>query len=87
MLSFYWKGGLPTGVTVTNTGTMYTSLRTPPSLAGTQHWRLPNEPIEYEFTLKATDPRSGQTDIRKYKLAVTQTGLSEQGLASESAIL
>lgn len=80
----YWNGGLPVGVYFSNAGILSSARRIPDSLAGSQPWRLPNTPQSFYFTLKATNPKTGQNDIRKYVLVVTNTGLSDTGLESES---
>lgn len=82
--TLYWQGGLPTGVYVSSTGFITTSSRTPTSQAGSQPWKLPNKPGSYPFSLSALDPVTGQFENRKYMLIVTNSGLSDGGLASES---
>jgi len=82
--TLYWDGGLPKGIYLSNIGYMTCSLRNPPSLAGSQHWTIPNTPGEYPFEMIAFDATTGQMDSRKYMLVATMSGFSGSGLSSES---
>ncbi len=80
----YWDGGLPLGTTLSSVGYFGTTERTPASQAGTQPWLLPYHPGRYPFTATAYNPKTGETSTRRYVLVLTSSGLSNDGLASES---
>ena len=81
---FYWDGGLPLGMVLSNVGYIETADRRPSSLAGNQAWKLPLYAGSYPFELTAYDPRTGESHSRRYVLVLTDTGLSIDGLTSES---
>lgn len=83
----YWDGGLPLGVFVSSVGYLSNGDRSPVSQAGSQPWKLPSSAGSYPFTLTAYNPRTGESDIRRYMLVVTDSGLSIDGMASESRVL
>ncbi len=83
----YWEGGLPLGTTLSSVGYFGTTERTPASQAGTQPWFLPYHPGRYPFTAIAYNPKTGETHTRRYVLVLTSSGLSNDGLASESVDL
>jgi hypothetical protein len=82
---YQWGGGLPFGTYVDNgNGVVWTANRYPYKADEDSTWKLPPDPSVFNWTMRITDPYTGDTATRKFTLYVTTSGLGPNGQTSET---
>lgn len=82
---YQWNGGLPYGTYVDNAnGVIWTANRFPYNPDEDSTWKLPANPSVFNWTMRVTDPYTGDTATREFTLYVTTSGRGPNGQTSET---